>query len=1023
MKKMSIKPPKAPDFKPPSLPKAKLQPKKEESSPVPQLMSSQMQEASPPRISPATDSPASVPVQESAPDALIAQEHSVPLPPPGMTKQQPTERKGGFFKRLFRRVPHRPEDIAVPVQKISPAYSQPQPSPPPASMLDLVQNTNRDLSTQQDFLKFDVDKPPQKIMRAEGDEETTLDFETEVLQQPKNDLDAHPEEILAPPKLEELDDELQQGLSALRKKLGLEPKAELEIPPEDKLDLSESITQEKETFRPDQVEEIRIAAPELEDQEVSIFTAKPPEEIPFSVQPQKPIIAQEKPIPEPAPIEQEAVPQQEKSVQNPVKEKQKFDAEGRTDWTAEVKDIEAKKGEKPAPAEDKPVQAASQPLVPEPPRELNQEKKKQGFIFGIAGKFKKMPDQKPMMTVEKVVTPKAMPDVSGLVSPAAALSSLLKMRELDIDKIPELPLPEKKPVVETIEEKLIQAAQMKTRQELAHEKLKEQVMPLLEVRPLSEEEVKQIVNTLNKEDKQFEKYYATFEQFILSLQEEFRQIARSPFSYRHLIGDKEELKQKTRKLEAGLSDDSGKCLVLKNGKKVYSCADLYTALSKSPDDLFKYHVSAGKNDFANWISGSLNKKAAAAQLRKAKGKPEFLSLLKRLAEKESRARAGKQNALAELKERLCWIEEKEAKLKEYNIPLFLKLHEASSLGSMAKLLKTIEFVFKVDMDDIIIASGDEFTAWLKRYLNNERIAKQVDLETLKHDLEILLDRSGQKLQFQIEQKEKELLQVYDKSRQEKAGLEMQRKNDQAEKEQFLTEKNSFDQMLSKKKAALENAFADLREKLKKEHAAKLEELRREKENFKKLRIKQDLDIFAEIQKLERWKQKLASQQLDLEEDRKEFGVKKKTLLAEKEKQLKEMADKVAALRKEHSMLTKKRADEEKRLAGLEEEHKKHVKKDPDLHYSTPDKNQAGFEKYPQAETVQEIRHAASQKFYDESEQIKQLVKQGDIEGAKTAYNNLREEFIAAELAEGERPVLHNLLRTLYDDIHLASLKQ
>lgn len=66
---------------------------------------------------------------------------------------------------------------------------------------------------------------------------------------------------------------------------------------------------------------------------------------------------------------------------------------------------------------------------------------------------------------------------------------------------------------------------------------------------------------------------------------------------------------------------SEKCFWVTDGKVLADIVELRDALASMSDDVFAYHVSKGKNDFADWIEQVFEDVELATSLRKTK-KPQ-----------------------------------------------------------------------------------------------------------------------------------------------------------------------------------------------------------------------------------------------------------------------------------------------------------------------------------------------------------------------------------------------------------------
>ncbi len=66
--------------------------------------------------------------------------------------------------------------------------------------------------------------------------------------------------------------------------------------------------------------------------------------------------------------------------------------------------------------------------------------------------------------------------------------------------------------------------------------------------------------------------------------------------------------------------DANEAFIMKNGIKLYSLEDLADALRIISDDIYNYHVTHERNDFATWVRDVFNDLTLAARLYAAKNR-------------------------------------------------------------------------------------------------------------------------------------------------------------------------------------------------------------------------------------------------------------------------------------------------------------------------------------------------------------------------------------------------------------------
>ncbi len=75
-------------------------------------------------------------------------------------------------------------------------------------------------------------------------------------------------------------------------------------------------------------------------------------------------------------------------------------------------------------------------------------------------------------------------------------------------------------------------------------------------------------------------------------------------------------KEKSGKILIDASPE--KCFWACDGQVLKNLGELAGAIEKMSDDVFNYHVTKEKNDFANWVSDVFGEEKLAAELKKAK---------------------------------------------------------------------------------------------------------------------------------------------------------------------------------------------------------------------------------------------------------------------------------------------------------------------------------------------------------------------------------------------------------------------
>ncbi len=105
-------------------------------------------------------------------------------------------------------------------------------------------------------------------------------------------------------------------------------------------------------------------------------------------------------------------------------------------------------------------------------------------------------------------------------------------------------------------------------------------------------------------------------------QESFRPLIKQPAPERQPV-----VKQAPPAVKS-LSIRPEQFFYLHDGSMLVSLTELYIAIDKMGDELFKYHVNSERNDFANWIENVFDNKQLADKVRKCAGKEELKAALR-----------------------------------------------------------------------------------------------------------------------------------------------------------------------------------------------------------------------------------------------------------------------------------------------------------------------------------------------------------------------------------------------------------
>lgn len=90
---------------------------------------------------------------------------------------------------------------------------------------------------------------------------------------------------------------------------------------------------------------------------------------------------------------------------------------------------------------------------------------------------------------------------------------------------------------------------------------------------------------------------------------------------------KEKTHKKPQKKSVFIELSPEKYFVLCNGSTIKDYKELAAILETVGDDVFYYHVTAERNDFANWINDVFGEQELAEKIRHSKSRHEMMAIL------------------------------------------------------------------------------------------------------------------------------------------------------------------------------------------------------------------------------------------------------------------------------------------------------------------------------------------------------------------------------------------------------------
>ncbi len=282
-----------------------------------------------------------------------------------------------------------------------------------------------------------------------------------------------------------------------------------------------------------------------------------------------------------------------------------------------------------------------------------------------------------------------------------------------------------------------------------------------------------------------------------------------------------------------------------------------------------------------------------------------------------------------------------------NSTLFFKLHKAANTGELIKLLKTIEFIYKVDLNTLAIRNGKDIEEWLTKFIEAER-AKE-DRDFLEKQLTYSFDSAFKEFKRSVEREKHELDFLYARLLKEKEAIETHKKELTSHRENLVRDKENHDSLVDAKVAAVQAEFARKELGMRKEYEARFQKLEKTKEEFERLKKRQDLDIYSELQKVEKLKTTAEGEAFTLEEDKSQFEKDRKAFRLEQKNTIDTAKKQLVEMREEEKDLRKAIIDERTRLEKLQKDFDERVKRQYFTMSNNLGKEKGAFQEFRNAE--------------------------------------------------------------------------
>lgn len=429
------------------------------------------------------------------------------------------------------------------------------------------------------------------------------------------------------------------------------------------------------------------------------------------------------------------------------------------------------------PAEEKPVKKEKTEVkidekefyVKEPPREIPDAQSKDSIKWheideipaGSQAAVQKLTwadDEPPEITIP---TETLEPEVEAIPAPKqdehkeelpdVIMSGTMKKKDgkLDVQV-------KKKIVVEKALPKEVRRTDKKTKEK------KEIILPELDQKvedtQLTKTELKQAYTL---EDPQIKKFLDTLTAEQDALKQELMQVINDPAKgLPKSIQDASKLQDQLDRLEipkpARVVDNEA--FVTKDGARFHDLAELLAGLDKMNSEVFVHHALQGRNDFADWTDKVLKEKKLANSLRKCRTKEESSTAVKK-------AIAVLDLKITDVKQKRTELQKKIRDLKgrqpvNIDFAYFFKLHKATNVNQILKLIEMLEYLYQAKFKDIKAKNETQFRKWIQDFLDAQKKAEDLRNGQLKQELVRLLEEHNKLINDELVSKQNELEELH-----------------------------------------------------------------------------------------------------------------------------------------------------------------------------------------------------------------------------------------------------------------------